>query len=271
MKNIYLINKIYNLHFSKYLTGYIRKKLLKNNKIIFIPTKLKKLPQNNHPIQNSIKLQENIIETYNKTNKLSFNTFLELKLLLKKKFKSDSYFNFLDFGGDKIDFYLDICKEFKNINYFLINLPETNKIIKTIKNKYNYENLTILNNLNEIKKKKYDFVYFGSTLQYLDNYNDLLLDILPISKKYVMISATNFFNNNDSLPNIVVKQLNFLPKLFYLYFINLDIFLNLFKKYNFKVEFNELNKTCIFNHSTFKYLKIYNIKYTDILLSKNNE
>ena len=271
MKNIYLINKIYNLPFSENLSGYIKKKLLKNNKITFIPTQLKKLPRNNHPIQNSIKLQEDIIETYNKNNKLSFNTFPELKLLLKDKFKSDSSFNFLDFGGDKLDFYLDICKEFKNINYFLINLPEVNNIITNIRNKYDYKNLTILNNLKKIKKNHYDFVYFGSTLQYLDNYNDVLLDILPIAKKYIMISATHFFNNNDFLENIIVKQLNFLPDLFYLYFINSDILLNQFAKYNFLIEFNRVNNSHISNYNTFKYLKIDNIKYTDILLSKNND
>jgi len=269
MNSIYLINKIYNLPFSQYLSGFFKKRLLKNNKVTFIPTKLQKLPLNNHPIQNSIILQEDIIETYNKTNKLSFNTFSELRLLLKKKYKPDSSFNFLDFGGDKLDFYLDICKEFKNINYFLINLPDVNTIIKTIKNKYNYENLTILNNVDEVKKNKYDFVYFGSTLQYLNNYNDLLLDILPITKKYIMFSATHFFSGNNSIADIVVKQLNFLPKLYYLYFINLDIFLNQFKKNNFYIEFNERNKTHISNYDTFKYLKINNIKYTDILFSKN--
>ena len=271
VKNIFLINKIYNLPFSENLSGYIKKKLLKNNKITFIPTQLKKLPKNNHPIQNSIKFQEEIIESYNKTNKLSFNTFPQLTLLLKEKFKSDASFNFLDFGGDKLDFYLAICKEFKNINYFLINLPEVNSIITTVKNKYNYKNLTILNNINEIKKNQYDFVYFGSTLQYLENYNDVLLNILPITKKYVMISATHFFSDKDSLESIVVKQLNFLPKLFYLYFINSVNLLNQFTKYNFKAEFNRVNESHISNYNTFKYFKINNIKYTDVLFSKNHE
>jgi hypothetical protein len=268
VKNIYLINKIYNLPFSEYISGYVKKKLLKNNKITFIPSKFKTLPLNNHPIQNSISQQEEIIENYKKNNKLSFNTFSELKFLLKKKFEKESSFNFLDFGGDKLDFYLDICGEFKNINYFLINLPEVNKIIKTMKDKYNYKNLTILNNLDEVKKNQYDFVFFGSTLQYLNNYNDILLNILPITKKHVMFSATHFYSGNDSLKKFVVKQLNFLPKLLYLYFINLDDLSNQFKKFNFYVEFDRLNKTHISSYDTFKYLKINNIKYTDIFFSK---
>ena len=145
-----IINTIYNLPFSNYLGGVIKKKLLKNNKITFIPTNKIFLPKKNHPIQNSIELQKKIIETYKSTNKLSFNTFLELKSLLKKKFDSNTKFNFLDFGGDKLDFYLDITKEFKNINYYLINLPEVNEIIKSIKSTNNYDNLNVLNDFNEV-------------------------------------------------------------------------------------------------------------------------
>ena len=261
------INKIYNLPLSNYLTGWIKKKLLKNNNITFIPTNKKKLPRNNHPIQNSIEYQENIIRSYNKTNKISFNSFLEIKVLLKKKFYKDSKFNFLDFGGDKLDLYLDISKEFKNINYYLINLPEVNKIIKIIKNKYSYNNLNILNNLHEVKKNNYDFVYFGSTLQYLDNYEICLNELLPITKKNILFAATWFFQKNQ-LKNIIVKQLNFLPKQFYLYFFNMMYFTKILKKNNFKIEFQKQNKTHICTFENFKDLKINNIKYTDILFKR---
>lgn len=264
-----LINLIYNLPFSNYLTGYIKKILLKNNDITFIPTNKKLLPKKNHPIQNSISYQEEIIESYNRTNKLSFNTFLELKTLLKKKFKTDSNFNFLDFGGDKLDFYLDISKEFKNINYYLINLPEVNKIITSIKDKYKYNNLKVLNNLSEVKKNSYDFVYFGSTLQYLDNYEDCLNELLPKTKKNILFSATWFFSKDDTFKRIIVKQLNFLPKQFYLYFFNLISFIEIFRKHNFKIDFKEENKTHYCSFKNFEKLQINDIKYINILFKKN--
>ena len=268
MMNNSLINIIYNLPFSNKLPGFIRKKLLKNNNITFIPTKLDKLPKNSYAIQNSIEHQEDIIENFNNANKLSFNTFLDLKLILKEKYELNSSFNFLDFGGDKLDFYLDISKEFKNINYFLINLPEVNNIIRTMKNKYNFKNLTILNDLNDLSKYHYDFTYFGSSLQYVNNYEKYLSTILPLTKNYIFISATHFFTNNFSLKQIVVKQLNLLPKIFFLYFFNLNNFLNFFKSYNFKIEFNKTNNECNTNHNIFDHLKIENIKYSDILFSK---
>tara|TARA_Y100000389_G_scaffold193428_1_gene222189 strand:+ start:510 stop:1316 length:807 start_codon:yes stop_codon:yes gene_type:complete len=264
-----IINAIYNLPFSNYLGGFIKKKLIKNNKITFIPTNKIFLPKKNHPIQNSIEFQKKIIETYKTTSKLSFNTFLELKSLLKEKFDPNTKFNFLDFGGDKLDFYLDITKEFKNINYYLINLPEVNEIINEIKNTYNYDNLKILSDLNEVKKNHYDFVYFGSTLQYLDNHELYIEELLPITKTNILFSATWFFSNDSLLKKIIVKQLNYLPKEFYLYFINLNSFIEIFKKHNFQVEFNKENGTHPCSFENFKKLKIDNIKYTNILFTKN--
>ena len=266
-----IINAIYNLPFSNYLGGFIKKKLIKNNKITFIPTNKSSLPKENHPIQNSIEFQNKIIETYKTTNKLSFNTFLELKSLLKEKFNSDAKFNFLDFGGDKLDFYLDIAKEFKNINYYLINLPEVNEIIKSIKNTNNYDNLVVLNDFNEVKKHQYDFVYFGSTLQYLDNHEAHIEELLPITKKNIFFSATWFFSNDNLLKKIIVKQLNYLPKEFYLYFINLNSFIEIFKKHNFKVEFNKENETHPCSFENFENVNIKEVKYTDILFEKNDD
>ena len=266
----FLINKIYNLPFSNRLPGFIRKKLLKNNNITFIPTKLKNLPTSNYPIQNSIKLQDDVIKFFNETKKLSFNTYPGLKSVLKKKFDPNSSFNFLDFGGEKMDFFLDISRNFKKINYFLINQPEINEIINNIKLKYNFKNLIVLNNLSEINKYHYDFVYFGSSIQYLNDYEKYLNVILPITKGYILISATHFFNNNTNLKKIVVKQLNYLPKVYYLYFFDLEHFIKLFSSFQFELEFKMLNTSYSSNLSTFEDLNLNNIKYTDIFFCKKN-
>jgi hypothetical protein len=61
-----------------------------------------------------------------------------------------------------------------------------------------------------------------------------------------------------------------MPKLYYLYFINLDFFIKLFKEDNFKIEFNEKNETSNFNMDTFKFLNIKNIKNSNILFTRKD-
>ena len=266
--NINLIISIFNLPFSNYLPGFIRKKLLKNNKITFIPTHLKSLPKKNYPVLFSQREHEKIYQNYIKTNKISFNTFEEIKIILNKKYKKEEHFNFLDFGGEKIDFYLNIVKEFKNINYFIINLPQINKDLQFLKEKYNLQNIFILKNLDELKSKNFDFVYFGSTIQYIDNYTEVLNNLLPLIKKHIFFSATHFFEKNDKIKNIVVKQLNYLPVEYHLYFINLDNFLVDLAKFDFEVQFNQINKTYKYNTKVFKNFNLNNLKYTDIFFEK---
>lgn len=266
-----LVNFLFNLPLSNHISGFIKKKLIKNNNFYFIPTKKSKLPKNNYPIQNSIQLQRKIIENYYKNNQLSFNTFPHLKFILKKKFKPEAQFNFLDFGGENLDLYLDITKKFKNINYFLMNLPKVNQIMSQIKNENNYNNLIIIDSIDEIKNYNYDFVFFGSCIQYINNYDNIIKKILPSAKKHILFSATQFFNGNNLIKDIVVKQLNYMPKLYYLYFINLDFFIELLKEDNFKIEFNQKNETSNFNMDTFKFLNIKNIKNSDILFTKKTD
>lgn len=262
------IKKIYNSSFSKYLPGFLRKKLLKDNQITFIPTKLKKLPDHNYPTEDSLHFQENLIKDYNNSGKISFNSFFDLKKILHEKFDQNLNFNFLDFGGDKIDLYLDITKDFKNINYYLINQKKINDIFKDIKKKHNFNNLVVIDDISEIKNYNYDFVFFGSSLQYLRNYEDVLSVILPKTKKFILFSATHFFSSKQLLKDIVVKQLNYLPKTYFLYFFNLENISNIFLSYNFKKDFDLLNKNFPSNFATFNDLNLENISYRNILFSK---
>ncbi len=266
---IFYIVRLYNLAISKYFPGFIRKILLKKNNITFIPTKLRRLPINNYPTQDSFKFQENLIKSYEKSQSISFNSYFDLKKILREKYDSSSNFNFLDFGGDKIDLYLDISKEFKNVNYFLLNQKKINNILNNLKDKYGYKNLNIINDLSETKQFKYDFVFFGSTLQYLDNYRDTLSTILPLTNQFILFSATHFFTCKNLLSEIVVKQLNYLPKEYYLYFINLDNFTKILKSHNFIENFNSVNMNFPSNYNTFSNLNLEDISYRDILYSKN--
>ena len=114
MKIKYLIaNNLFSSRIAKIIPGYFRKILIKKENICFIPTKLNQLPLNNHPIFTNIDQQNEIIQKFNNNKKeVSFKTYPNLINLLKKKYENDQQFNFLDFGGEFIDQYLILKKNF---------------------------------------------------------------------------------------------------------------------------------------------------------------
>ena len=83
-------------------------------------------------------------------------------------------------------------------------------------------------------------------------------------------SVFAFFQNDNYLRNIVVKQLNFLPKDLYLYFFNLNFIQKIFKNQSFKTELFEVNNTYSCSFKNFEKLNIKNIKYTNILFTKES-
>ena len=265
-----LLNKILVSDNISLLPKYILRKIHKKYKIYFVPTHLKHLPSNNHPILSNTVVQEEIIQRFNKINELvSFHTCPHLLQILRLIFEGREKFNFLDFGGENIDFYLCLKKNFKNVNYYIINQDEINQNFIFLKSKYNLENFTIIPNLNELLNYNYDFINFGSVIQYLENYDDVLSKIIKVSKKYIFFSATNFYDKNDtSLEKIVVKQTNLLPKKLFCYFFEFESFIKKFYDNKFKLVFREKNKTDNVNYKNFENL-LKNTIYTDLLISRN--
>ena len=174
-----LLNKILVSDNIDLLPKYILRKIYERYKIYFVPTNLKHLPINNHPIFSNIIVQEKIIKEFNKINELiSFNTCPYLFQILRLIFEEREKFNFLDFGGENIDFYLYLKKNFKNINYYIINQGEINQNFINLKSKYNLDNFTTIPNLNELLNYNYDFINFGSVIQYIENYDEILNKIV---------------------------------------------------------------------------------------------
>ncbi len=264
-----IINKFLSKETKNFLVLKLQKKISKRLKIYFIPTVFDNLPTNNYHVQTDINYQKHLIREFEKNKKInSFNTFSNIVELLNQiSIKNSPSLNFLDFGGENIDFYLDLNKNFKNLNYYVINQGEINKTFIEIKKNYKFNNLNILENLNEVEKNSYDFINFGSSIQYINNYDDILTRVLKTSKKFIFFSGTHFYKNIDENKNkIVVKQINLLPKKFYCYFFNFEKFLFFFKKNNYSIFFNKFNATADISYKNFKNIK--NIQYLDLLLSK---
>ena len=267
--SLHITNIIFSSKIASLIPGYIRKKLLKEKNICFVPTNLHKLSVNNHPIFSSVERQKEIINQFSETKEeITYKTYPNLIKLLKTKFKKDSDFNFLDFGGDQIDQYLILKKEFVNVKYFFINQKEINQHFMEIKSHYNYKDSFILNDLNELLDVEYDFINFGSVLQYIVNYKELLNKILSKSNSYVLISAIHFYKSGIKKNSQIVKQVNLLPNKLYLYFFYFYDFLKIFENHSFTVEFINENKTHKINYENFDIFGISELKYTDILFKK---
>lgn len=262
------INKILERDTNNFVIKKIQKKLAKIGKIYFVPTSLNSLPENNYEMTWNINYQEDLIKKFEENNRInSFNTFPEILKILEKSFTDrNNILNFLDFGGENIDYYLHIQKNFQNINYFVFNKKKINDSLIKLKRKYNFKNLNVINKFDQIKNQKYDFVNFGSVIHYVNNYEETLSEIIKVSKKFIMFSGTHFYYSPSKKKNIIVKQVNLLPKKYYCYFFNFDNFLEILKKNDFLVVSKDKNTTDKLNYSNFKHL--FDIQYTDLLLSK---
>ena len=189
------LNKFLAYQTNNFIILKIQKKIRKIFNIYFVPTNIQKPPKDNYATSSHFDYQEEIVKKFNKTNNLvSFNTYPKIVQMLKMLFLDENLkFNFLDFGGENIDFYLYLKKNFKNINYFVYNKKDINQDFIRLKEKYKFENITILKNIDEISNNKYDFICFGSVIQYVENYNQILLKIIKVSKKYIFFQVHIFF------------------------------------------------------------------------------
>ena len=114
----------------------------------------------------------------------------------------------------------------------------------------------------------YDFINCGSVIQYVKDYKSLLLNLINVSNKYIFFSATHFFDSSKkNEDNLIVKQVNLLPKVFFLYFFNKRFFYKLLFDNKYKIVFEKKNLTDNLNYKNFDEF-VENTQYTDVLFKK---
>ncbi len=256
----------------KILQKFVIKKInRKVFKIYFLPTEKKQLPISNYSQNENLEYQEKLIKKFSSTKKQNSSmTCPHLIQLMLLNFDLKDKITFLDIGGEKIDFYLDLQKNFKNLDYFFLNQQPINKIFNELKQKFKYENFNIIENFEKIYDKKFDFINFGSSIQYINNYEEIL-NKLSLNNKFIFFSGTHLYDTNkdEFKKNLVVKQVNILPEINYLYFFNRKEFYEIFTKNNFKLVFEEKNLTDrSIRYNNFKH-DLQNIEYCDFLFKKN--
>ena len=269
--NIDLIKilKFINLFSPKFLKKRIKKKFFKYN---FLPTTLKDLPKNNYPEKFNYNDQKELISKFKLQNKQSsFMTCPHLISLLSARFKNNQEFSFLDIGGDSIDFFLELKKNFKNVKYYVFNQKNLLDVFMRLKMDFDLENLNIISEISKINNNKYDFINFGSCIQYFSNYEDFLNNIINLKSRYLFFSGLpNYTSDKDILKkNMIVKQVNVFPQINYLYLINKDHFYNIFLKKRYNLCFENKNTTDKINFDNFNNF-VEKINYIDVMFENNN-
>ena len=184
-------------------------------------------------------------------------------------FEKNKTFNFLDIGGENIDFFLELKNKFKNVKYYVFNQEKVLENLKVLKDKYDLIDFNIIYNSSDIIQRDYEFINFGSCIQYFNNYDELLKDILEVSKNYILISGTHLYDpKKESVEkHIIAKQVNLFPTILFCYFLNRKYFFDLFLKSGFSVVFEKKNITENINYRNF-YNLFEDIQYTDVLFKK---
>jgi hypothetical protein len=195
----------------------------------------------------------NQFRKYNNKHKLNLSErsyynhtrdFFALNLISKKKIKVLDYgSNFLACSN------LDNKIDCKNINYFLFN-PFLKKII--INKKFGKLKVKCFKNLKTIKKQRFDIINFGSSLQYMENFDQIIKSLRFKAKSTILISATPItFNKTYKAKQTNAKKLD--QKVYSFYDISKILkkkkFKNIFKScMDFKLSgLKKKNKTYFMN------------------------
>ncbi len=255
----------------KLIPKFIKKRINKKFfNFYFIPTHHTSLITGNYINSNNYHYQKKLIDNYKQNlQQNSFMTYPDLIQLLLTQFNNNDEMMFLDIGADNIDFFLELNSKFKNINYFFYNIKAVNSIFAKLKHENNYKNLFIIDQIDDVLHKKFNFINFGSSIQYFNNY-ELILNKASRIGENIFFSGTTLFETKNERYNkhIIVKQVNVYPNINYLYFFNKEYFFSLFLNNNFKLLFEKKNRTDNIEYGNFN--KIFkNINYMDFLFKKN--
>ena len=163
--------------------------------------------------------------------------------------------------------YLFLKKKFSKIYIYVINQPKLNYHLQRFINKKKIDRITVLSNTDKLKNIKLDFVYFGSSLQYIKNYDKILKIILKKKIKYLYVSATSYFKSKDFNDKIILKQVNLLPTELYCYCFNYHYIFSLLKNYGYTKISEKQNSYKKINFKNFSF----KINYLNILFKRNKK
>ena len=172
--------------------------------------------------------------------------------------------NILDFGGSSnpaISYLIKTCKQ-----NFLSTVIENKFFVEKFQNKIPAEYKDILqykDSFKDLNFDLYDICYFGSSIQYIKNYEEILVRVFQSKIKYIVITET-FFNYTDQ--DFFVLAIKDNPQYLANRFFSYDKFMKLFKENNFKCIFENKRTSENYRHKTINFSE-YSI--FDLIFKKN--
>ena len=218
------LNNFLNSNYFDKLPRYISRRIFKIFKIFFVETKLKSLPDNNHPNIIDEETQNEIVKKNTELFNKPFNTCPYLLEILAVYYSFSEEIKILDFGANNIDNFIYLKKYLKNLQYFYHDLPENNSIIEKLIKKNNWDDIKVAKDIANIDQDL-DFAFFGSSIHYVKDYKIILEKIFKKKIKYLIFSHTPFYKSVKNDKDIVMKQVNIHPIINYAYLIELNNFL----------------------------------------------
>lgn len=265
----YYLNLFLKSNFYDKLPKKIAKKIFKIFKIFFVETDLRKLPENNHPT--SLNKNEQITLIQNSKNKFykSYNTcsYLLEVFSIYNSFKKN--IKILDFGANNIDSYLYLNKYLKDWEYIYFDLDHYNDLINDLIKENNFKNIKVLKNLSFIENS-IDFTIFGSSIHYINNYQEILKKFIFKKSQFIIFSHTPFHNSESKKHDIIVKQVNIFPIINYAYFIYYYDFIKFMNNNGYELlSENKNNFIKFLNFKNFKNFEF--IDYLDLIFIRKEQ
>lgn len=132
----------------------------------------------------------------------------------------------------------------------------------------NLKNIIVIDRIEEIDDN-IDFVFFGSSIHYINNYREILNKISLKKIKYIIFSHTPFYMSKYNDKDVVMKQVNMHPVINYAYLIEYKNFLDIMDKNGYKLI--SQNKNTLIKFLNFKNFKNYTfLNFLDLIFVNKN-
>ena len=261
------LNKFLNSNNFDKLPKIVARKIFKIFKIFFVETNLKSLPLNNHPTKIDIN-QSLILKNKDDMFYKPFSTCFYLLELLALYRSINKEIKILDFGANNIDNYIYLNRFLKEFKYYYHDLPEYNEFVDKFIKKNQLSNIKVIKEILNLEEEL-DFVFFGSSIHYVNNYKEIIRKIIKINSKYLIFSHTPFYSSAKNDKDIVMKQVNIHPTINYAYLIEYNNFIKFMEKNNY--ELISQNKNNFLKNLNLKNFENFSfISFLDLFFKRKN-